>query len=185
MAPPTASASATAKDWGRWLHYGRLLADAVDSRWQKWVLGFSADHQARMMQSIGLGFLNQYGLIIALLIGSALVMRFGVWILRQEPGRRDPIAICYQRFCRHFGKAGIIRRESEGPRDYGLRIIAEMPQSRKQADGFLSLYIEIRYGRSGSVANRQRLQQLLAEVKKTKSTKQSKATQKPQPSPDE
>ncbi len=148
----------------RLLHYGHLFADALDSGWQKWVLGFSSSHQAWMMQSIGLGFLDQYGLVIALLVGSALVMQVGVWILRRKPGRRDPVAVCYQRFCLHFSKAGLHRHESEGPRDYGLRIVAKRPELRAPVEAFISLYIEIRYGHSGSTANRQRLQQLATQA---------------------
>jgi hypothetical protein len=59
---------------GRTVHGVRLLADAMDTGWRQWVVGFSRLKQQRLLEHFGVGHLREFRLALGITIGGALNM---------------------------------------------------------------------------------------------------------------
>ncbi len=135
--------------WGRVVHGLRLFGDALDENWYRWVLGLDRSRQQALLDSIGLGYMHEYGLAVLMILASSLVMGLLlVALLRQPAGAPpDPLERLYRKFCAQLARAGLSRKPSEGPCDYGQRLARWDPGL---AAGFLSFtqcYARLRYGR--------------------------------------
>lgn len=128
-------------------HRLRLIADAFQTGWQNWILDFSTNEQLALLSLVGLGWLNHYGLALAMLLAAATVL--GLTVLYLARGRqREPIDALFDRFAARLARIGLRRERREGPRDYGQRVIAQRPELRPVVEPFLSLYLRLRYGRA-------------------------------------
>ncbi|AGA91409.1 transglutaminase-like enzyme, predicted cysteine protease [Thioflavicoccus mobilis 8321] len=149
--------------FARLAHRLRLVADALQAGWQNWVLDFSSADQLALMSLIGLGYLSEYGLVVAMILVATVIT--GLTVLYLARGRpRDPLEVLFDRFAARLARIGLRRRPNEGPLDFGRRVAARRPDLRAQVDPFLSLYIRLRYGRAnrkvGLPALRKRLQRV-------------------------
>lgn len=130
----------------RWIHRLDLLGDAIETGWRRWVLDLSSARQQRMLASLGLQELREYGLIVALVVLVSIVLGLLLMALTRTSGRQDPLERAYARFCNQLARIGLPRRPSEGPLDYSQRIIAARPDLRLPVESFVSLYVPLRYG---------------------------------------
>jgi len=130
----------------RLAHNLGLLGDALGTGWREWVLGLSSARQQRMLERIGLGFLREYGLVLALVIGSALVLGLLLATLTRSSTGLDPLERIYAKFCKRLSRIGLPRRHCEGPRDYARRVIAARPDLRVDIESFVNVYLPLRYG---------------------------------------
>ena len=142
----------------RWIHGLHLLGDAIETGWRHWVLDLSSARQQRMLASLGLQELREYGLALALVIVASVVLGLLLMTLTRTSDRRDPLEMAYARFCSRLARVGLPRRPSEGPLDYSRRIIAARPDLRRPVESFVSLYASLRYG----VAKRTKFERQLA-----------------------
>ncbi len=124
--------------------------DAVNTRWNEWVLGFDAGRQSDLLswlslggltwQSVAIGLLTVIGVILCL-----LVLR----LLNAERRGNDPVTRLYQRFCRKLARRGLARAAHEGPEDYARRVSRVRPELAHQVRTISALYIALRYGARG------------------------------------
>lgn len=128
-----------------WLaHRLRLASDALQTGWQNWVLDFSTSEQMALLSLIGLGYLSQYGLAVAMILAAAAVLALTVLsIARKRP--RTPLEVLYARFSERLARVGLPRGPQEGPLDYSQRVLARRPDLRPQVEPFIGLYIRLRY----------------------------------------
>ena len=125
-----------------------LGIDAINSGWQRWVLGYSRERQLELMQRLGLEFLSGTRLALAMVVGSGLLIGImSLLMLLRGRNRRDPAVVQYQRFCHRLARCGIPRLGHEGPRDYSIRVATARPDLRAETEAITRLYIELRYGR--------------------------------------
>jgi transglutaminase-like putative cysteine protease len=153
------------------VHGLRLLADAIDENWRYWVLELSRARQQQMLEWAGLGYLREYGLAVAMVLGaSALLALLLIGLARADRRRpRGAAERLYDVFCRRLGRQGLTRRPSEGPLDYGRRVGGLRGDIAEQAEAFVRLYAGIRYGRlPESQANLDRLRGYLAGMRRRK-----------------
>jgi len=131
---------------GRLLHGARLLVDAFDAGWKNWVVGYSSERQRRLLETVGLAALREYGLVLGLTLGGAAFL-LALHLLLARPARAaDPIARGYARLCRRLARLGVPRRAAEGPRDYLLRAANARPELATRLGGLLALYLPLRFG---------------------------------------
>jgi len=136
--------------WGlnapsRLLHRLQLTWDALNAKWNEWILGYGPENQASFMEWLGMDnpdwrkmMLTLLGLIAATLaVISALILR------RYRPPRKDTAAVLYARFLR---KAGLDARIGETPADYAERLAAADPAVAPAARSVTSSYLVARYG---------------------------------------
>jgi len=130
---------------GRVIHGARLLADALDSGWTNWVLGYSGRRQQRLLEVFGLEDLRQYGL--AVLMGIATLGIMAVWslTLARRRGPDEPVLRAWQRFCGKLSRIGLGRAPEEGPLAYVARIVSERPDLAEEVEPIVTAYVAIRY----------------------------------------
>jgi protein-glutamine gamma-glutamyltransferase len=157
----------------------RFSWDAVNSQWNKWVVGFNSDKQRSMFENFGLPNVDWAVMLRWLIIGviatSSLIGLF--LLLRIYRVRKDPVVATYDRLCAKLAKAGITRAPNEGPIDFLQRVKAIDPELGKKVQPLMEAYIAIRYGApqiaksstdSGKINenSQMNLQQLLAGIRR-------------------
>lgn len=127
------------------LHKLTLTWDALNAKWNEWVLGYGPENQNRFMEWLGMDrpdwqkmMLTMLGLI-TLLVAAISVLLY----LRYRPPPKDAAAILYARFTR---KAGVVPQLGETPRSYAARLGVERSNIAGDAGYVTAQYLEARYG---------------------------------------
>jgi len=125
------------------------LADSVNAAWHAWVLAYSTERQGALLRSLGLGFIQHYGLIVAAVIGSALLLALlsGLFQWRAER-ETDPAQRLFTRFCRILARQGVARGRGEGPLDFARRASRLRPDLAPAIESVIDAYLPLRYGRT-------------------------------------
>lgn len=142
---------------GGLFYQAHLLADALNSGWRQWVVGFSRNKQQRLLDALGLGHLREYGLVLLMTIAAAAVMLAWSLALNQRTRMRDPVALAYLRFLRKLTPLGLRRRSGEGPVDHRDRIVEQRPDLQPSIDDIVGRYLRLRYAGIGGNAERDQL----------------------------
>ena len=121
--------------------------DALNNKWNQWVLSYGVERQADLLGWLSLGGLSWQNTAILLLaaVGAALV-GVVIFILKRERQTEDAIVRAYQGFCRKLARRGLNRRSYEGPVDFARRVAAQRPDLAGQVHGIIKLYTALRYG---------------------------------------
>ncbi|MCA2999796.1 MAG: DUF3488 domain-containing transglutaminase family protein [Rhodocyclaceae bacterium] len=137
--------------------------DAVNSEWNRWVVGFNQDRQRGMFEGFGIPDVD-WRTMAMWLIGGVFVAGGGmglVLLALAYRNRKSPVDEAFERFCAQIGRRGLIRAKSEGPIDFLKRIERQRPQDHEQAKNVIDAYIAARYAPSASdVSSRRRFIQL-------------------------
>lgn len=133
---------------GLWLN-AIWIADAVDLSWYRWVVGFSADRQAGLLQRLGIiDDLYGYGQAVALVLGSMLAVVLVYLATRlPRPQRRDPLQFLWRRFTSKLARRGHRVAPWQGPDSVCAAAGAAFPAARDQIMAINRLYVQLRYGR--------------------------------------
>jgi transglutaminase-like putative cysteine protease len=136
--------------WGlkapaQWLYKLGLTWDAVNAKWNGWILGYGPENQNRFMQWLGMAEPNWRKMVLTLLV-AVLVLIGGISFLlmrRYSPPQKDEAARLYLKFVR---KAAIRPRSGEIPREYAARVAAQNAASAIEANAITDWYLAARYG---------------------------------------
>jgi hypothetical protein len=129
----------------RLFHALRNVADYVNYRWYRDVLGYDTASQEGLMQRL-LGdssLLRQLGVmmvILAILAGLSLL-----WVLYGGKTKRHPLDERYRRYCVRLARRGFTRMPDENPLQFAERIAQAQPQWASQAREIAKLYNALRY----------------------------------------
>jgi protein-glutamine gamma-glutamyltransferase len=143
-----------------WVRRLRFNWEAVQNAWYQWVLSYSPERQR--------DFLMRLGLVpdwrtLAWLFAGALITLLSViafFSLRHRTDR-DPLAVLFARFQDRLRAAGIAAPATEGPRDLGRRLEAEMaPEALSAAREILQAFELWRYSRASTSVTPRALRQL-------------------------
>ena len=112
--------------WGltaptRWLYNLGLTWDALNARWNGWVLGYGPDNQNRFMRWLGMDEPDWRKMVLTLL-AILLLLIGGLSLLlfrRYRPPKKDEAALLYRQFIR---KLAIGPRPGETPHQYASRL---------------------------------------------------------------
>jgi transglutaminase-like putative cysteine protease len=131
------------------IHDLGMIWDAIDNRWNLWVLGYGPETQLEFLSKLGLKNANPYNMIFAMLIGTLLLLIIiGLLNLRRRMFNPDDVVHnVYLRFCAELSKMGYTRWLYEGPTDFALRIKAQNPALGVLLEPVFILYARLRYGR--------------------------------------
>lgn len=142
--------------WGldapaRWLHRLTLTWDAMNARWNEWVLGYGPDNQNRFMQWLGMEEPTWRKLILWLVATViALLMLVSLLLLRRyRPPQRDTAARLYARFTRG---AALEPATGETPLEFAARLKAADESRAEAVDEITTSYLDARYGDGGEPA---------------------------------
>ncbi|GAB6141497.1 protein-glutamine gamma-glutamyltransferase TgpA [Methylosoma difficile] len=132
-----------------WMRKTRQLWSNVDYNWQRWVINYSTDSQAKFLSSLGVGDLKAMLYWLGSII-SAITFLLCWLLLYQKKARIDPVLQNYQRFCRKLGNSGVSKHPSEGEKTFALRAAAHLPEHAETILQITDTFIRLRYGRNPS-----------------------------------
>lgn len=134
-----------------WLGAVRNSWDALDSGWDKWVLAYGPELQAKFFSKVGL----DYGdwLQLAFVLGGLTAGLMGLYWLYllwdRRPPRLPPVPRDYARFCARLARLGLPRGGHEGPLDYAQRVAAARADLQGAVQEITDRYVELRYEERG------------------------------------
>jgi len=144
----------------QWLRQLALGWDALNIRWNEWVLAYGPDRQKEFLSGLGFGAVDWGEMTVAMvgiLGGLALIFLLLRWRSRLPP---DPVARAWQRFCARLARRGLMRGVHEGPLDFTERAVAQKPEQAGLIREIGELYARLRYGPAAPSAEVRRLQRL-------------------------
>ncbi|MCZ6525455.1 MAG: DUF4129 domain-containing protein, partial [Gammaproteobacteria bacterium] len=120
--------------------------DAINNRWNQWVLGYNSKRQIKFLNQIGLSHTDWQGMIIWLLISVGLILVIvSIWMFRQNDLHTDKAKALYDKFCSRLARLGIRRYVSEGPREFAQRAVTRRTDLAVTIHQITNLYISVRY----------------------------------------
>ena len=123
-----------------------LTMDSIANTWNQTLLGYNLETQRALLYRAGLDESTWQTLAILLVVAAASVtVLLALLMLRNRQSQRDPARVAYAEFCAKSARAGITRRESEGPHDFAMRLAQARPDLALEAQAITQLYISIRY----------------------------------------
>ena len=144
------------------LHQLTLTWDAINAKWNDWVLGYGPEKQDLFMKWLGMddpGWRKMILTLVAIVVG--LVLLISVLLsLRNRPPTKDRAAFLYDRF---VIKTGIEPQTGETPAVFAVRAEAESPLPAETIQTVTTTYLVARYG-PGDPTAMQRLESAVAAV---------------------
>jgi transglutaminase-like putative cysteine protease len=135
--------------------------DAINNRWNQWVLGYDRNRQRMLLGQIGLGGLNREELMTGMIIVVTLCLALiGYGLFRRTTAPTDRARYWYDRFRSRLARAGIRIEVSEGPLDLARRASVLRSDLAEAIQRITERYIAVRYAN-----HPEGVEQLAAEVK--------------------
>jgi transglutaminase-like putative cysteine protease len=137
------------------LRHLRQAIDAVQTRWNSWVLGYGPNKQRRFLSGLGFGDSGYSAMIITLTLAMAILLSIiALWMLRRR-SKPDLLRTTYEAFCRKLARRGLARDIHEGPWDYAHRTTAQRPDLGNAIHAITHNYVNLRYAKvSGNSAEK-------------------------------
>ena len=136
--------------WGltapsQWAYRLEMAWDAMNARWNEWVLAYGPENQARFMQWLGMDNPGWRKMMLTLIAISVVLIAFISLhlVLRYRPPRKDEAARLYRKFT---GATGVKLRAGESPLAYAARVAEEKTEISAVAADITGLYLDTRYG---------------------------------------
>ncbi len=132
-----------------WMHRLTMTWDALNARWNDWVLGYGPENQDRFMNWLGMDDPSWRKLLLTL-VGTlmALLALISLLLLRRyRPPRPDAAARLYARFTR---RARLAPQRGETPLAYAARLATHDAARAADAERVTRHYLAARYGNGGA-----------------------------------
>ena len=147
----------------------RFNWEAVTNTWNQWVLNYSPDRQREAMERLGMKTPTWQDLVIAMMIGAALVSLVVTgWLLKAQR-ERDPVQRLWERFCKRIARTGVTREPAEGPLDFARRAAQHVRTLRPESAApplmqrIAETYAALRYGPRADAAGVRQFAQMVKE----------------------
>ncbi len=119
--------------------------DALNAKWNEWILGYGPDTQNSFMEWLGMDNPNWRKMLLTL-VGSVIAIILiisGVMMLRYRPPAKDGASILYNKFIR---KTGLQRRVGETEQEFALRAMTDSKLAHRIVTSVTIAYLDARYG---------------------------------------
>ena len=124
----------------------RLAFDAVQSRWNSWVVGYDHQRQTNFFSFLGI---DHFSIVhIGLLMATSMAVAFfilGLLLFRRQKKPEQPILMLYELFCRKLARCGFEKQASETASAYAQRIITKRADLECDVVRINKLYNQLRY----------------------------------------
>lgn len=124
----------------------RFAWDAVNNRWNQWVLGYNNKRQKAFFAALGIPEISWQGLsqllfsILAVLVGLLALIVFS-----NKSNKKDLTQLYYLKFIKKLKKYDLNKETTEGANDFCSRAILKLPDKKYRIQKITSLYQELRY----------------------------------------
>lgn len=128
-----------------WVYELEMYMDALNAKWNEWILGYGPENQDRFMNWLGIDdpdWQKKALLLLAWTMGLLFAVSL-LMALRNRMPKRDRAAILYGKFVR---KTGVEPQTGETPALFAARVIGKSPLSPPIVATITSTYLEARYG---------------------------------------
>ncbi len=127
------------------LHRLTLSIDALNAKWNEWILGYGPENQRNFMKWLGMDDPNWRKMMLTLVaVVVGLVMLISVLLmLRYRPPARDEASVLYQRFVRKTGLEPIV---GETAIEFAHRASEARALPDDVVTSITEAYIDARYG---------------------------------------
>jgi len=131
-----------------WIYQVQMTWDALNAKWNEWILAYGPDNQGRFMEWLGMSEPDWRKMMLTLVvIVVAIVAMISMLImLRYRPPRKDEAARLYQLWVR---SAGIQPGTGETPLHLASRISSADVPASAHAETVTNIYLDTRYGPPG------------------------------------
>ncbi len=120
--------------------------DAINNRWNQWVLGYDRNRQSFLLNRIGIGELDEEELLTGLVVLIVIVMVIiSLSLFHQVRKRYDTARHLYDKYRKRLMRAGIRIYDYEGPRDLAMRAGRIRSDLKEAINEITDSYIRIRY----------------------------------------
>lgn len=129
----------------------QLRWDALNYRWQLWVMGYDTDAQQAFL-SKWLGRVSgwQLALLVIAVVFTVAMLILLPLLLRHSRRRLPPAELAYAQLCGKLARLGLARRVGEAPRQYAARVARERPELAAELETLTALFERASYGGSES-----------------------------------
>jgi len=139
----------------RWAETVRQTWEAVNTRWNMWFMGFSAEDQIALMKRLGIAA-GQKGVWLSFLLLPGLFIAAVVLPgrLRARASRRavdDEALKIYNRFLHKMARGGMPKARHQGPLDFARWVAEKSPALAPDVNDIIDRYIDLRYGHVADV----------------------------------
>ncbi len=136
--------------WGlaapsRMLHQLKLTWDALNAKWNDWILGYGPEKQNRFLEWLGMedpDWRQMMLTLLAIVVGIIAIISLTL-VARYKPPKKDEAAILYAKFT---SAAGVNPLTGETPYAYLSRLHTEKSDLSEYARDITEKYLESRYG---------------------------------------
>ncbi len=151
--------------------------DALNTKWNEWILAYGPDNQSQFMEWLGMDDPNWRKMMLTLIvIVIALIAIISLLlIMRYRPPPKDDAALLYRKFTR---AAGVEPEMGETPYSYFARLTNERTELTEKAGDVTSLYLDARYGPT-ELASMKNLENAVTEFSRQKKTRGGRETHSP------
>ncbi|MFP4611423.1 MAG: DUF3488 and DUF4129 domain-containing transglutaminase family protein [Thiohalophilus sp.] len=120
--------------------------DALNNRWQQWVIGYNTSRQNALLRALGLDNISWRSLIALLFsaLGIALLI-IAILLFRPPPASGNHAVRLYRRFLRKLARQGLEKPASETPARFAQRVARERPGLADRARMITQYYLQLRY----------------------------------------
>lgn len=124
----------------------RQYADAINNRWNQWVIAYHRDGQIDFLKNLGFEEPDWSDLLLSLMASIALISGAMAWRLFARREKLEPMQRLYARFEKKLRQVGIEREPHEAPLAFQQRALSLLdPVSAQQAEKIFRAWIKLRY----------------------------------------
>jgi len=124
----------------------RFAWDAVNNRWNQWILGYDNKRQKSLFAAIGIAEITWQGLSQLLFsILGVLTALLAFIVFSNQSKQKNIIQKTYFKFLKKMKKQGLTKSLSEGARDFCDRAIVQLPEKQFAIEQITLLYQQLRY----------------------------------------
>ncbi|WP_049721971.1 transglutaminase TgpA family protein [Gilvimarinus polysaccharolyticus] len=126
----------------------QLRWDALNYRWQLWVMGYdSSAQQALLSKWFGQIRGWQLALLVIAVVACVAILLL-LPLLRRHKPNLPPAELAYIQLCRKLQRIGLTRNMGEAPRQYAARVARERPDLSADIDTLTALFERASYANS-------------------------------------
>lgn len=117
--------------------------DAINNRWNQWVLGYNKKQQKAFFQALGIPDISWQGLsqlLFSILAALTALLSYVVFSAKHKTND-----ICQRYYLKFIKKSALEKKAFEGAEDFSLRLIQAAPKKKQLIIEITHLYQNLRY----------------------------------------
>jgi len=131
----------------RRLRQSRYAWDAMNNRWNQWVVGFNQQRQASLFEALGVPQIKWQGLATIMGVSVSLVILLLAWHLYRKPAAPpDAVQASYRIFLQRLAGSGFPKNTNETPGQFARRVGDAREDLAAVVTTITRLYQKLHYG---------------------------------------